>query len=215
VRHLLARSLGHLAYACRYLAEARGHFAQAARLAPDDHLALADLLAQAHVAAAEGRGELAFDLLLASADLARTAGDDAARSTALMEAVTVAHRIAGTFTHEVPHSRLRELLAEAERLAPADDPVAAARLAAAAAWNAQAEKAAPDPQLAAAALAAARSSAGSSRWLCRASLMRRSPMPPACGRHGDGQEHHRPTGRHLPPTPESSSAACAATATGR
>ena len=83
-------------------------------------------------------------------------GDDAARSTALAEAVTVAHRIAGTFEREVPHSRLRDLLAEAVRIAPAADPVAAAQLAAAAAWNARAEKTTPDPQLAAAALAAAR-----------------------------------------------------------
>jgi predicted ATPase/DNA-binding CsgD family transcriptional regulator len=156
VRHLLARSLGHLAYACRYLAEARGHFEQAARLAPGDRQAAADLLAQAQVAAAEGRGELAFELLLASADRAKTAGDDGARSTALLEAVTVAHRIAGTFNHEVPHSRLRELLAEAARIAPADDPGAAAQLAAAAAWNARVEKATPGPQLAVAALAAAR-----------------------------------------------------------
>jgi predicted ATPase/DNA-binding CsgD family transcriptional regulator len=155
VRHLLARSLGHLAYACRYLAEARGHFAQAAHLAPGDGQAAADLLAQAQVAAAEGRGELAFDLLLASAGKARTAGDDPARSAALAEAVTVAHRLSGTFEREVPGNRLRRLLAEAARIAPAGDPVAAAQLAAAAAWNARAEKAAPEPQLAAAALAAA------------------------------------------------------------
>jgi predicted ATPase/DNA-binding CsgD family transcriptional regulator len=156
MRHRLARSLGHLAYAYRYLAEARGHFERAARLAPGAGQAAADLLAQARVAAAEGRGELAFDLLLASASRAETAGDDRARSTALVEAVTVAHRIAGTFRHEVPDSRLRDLLAEAARIAPVDDPVAAAQLAAAAAWNAGAEKGIPDPQLAAAALAAAR-----------------------------------------------------------
>jgi predicted ATPase/DNA-binding CsgD family transcriptional regulator len=156
MRHRLARSLGHLAYAHRYLAEARGHFERAADLAPGAGQAAADLLAQARVAAAEGRGELAFDLLLASADRAKAAGDDRARSTALVEAVTVAHRIAGTFKHEVPHSRLRDLLAEAARMTPADDPVAAAQLAVAEAWNARAEKATPDPQLAAAALAAAR-----------------------------------------------------------
>ena len=156
MRHRLARSLGHLAYARRYLAEARGHFERAAGLAPSAGQAAVDLLAQARVAAAEGRGELAFNLLLASAGRAKTAGDDRARSTALVEAVMVAHRIAGTFRHEVPHSRLRDLLAEAARIAPADDPVAAAQLAAAAAWNAGVEKAAPDPQLAAAALAAAR-----------------------------------------------------------
>ena len=156
MRHRLARSLGQLAYSRRYLAEARGHFEQAARLAPDDGPAAADLLAQARVAAAEGRGELAFELLLASADRAKVAGDDRAASAALAEAVIVAHRISGTFEREVPHTRLRDLFAEAARIAPTDDPVAAAQLAAAAAWNARTEKATPDAELAAAALAAAR-----------------------------------------------------------
>ena len=159
LRHRLACSLGHLAYAHRYLAEARGHFERAVGLAPGAGQAAADLLAQARVAAAEGRGEDAFDLLLASASRAKTAGDDCARSTALVEAVTVAHRISGTFKHEVPPSRLRDLLAEAARTAPADDAAAAAQLATAAAWNARAEKSTPDPQLAAAALAAARRAA--------------------------------------------------------
>jgi predicted ATPase/DNA-binding CsgD family transcriptional regulator len=156
VRHRLARSLGHLAYSRQYLVEARGHFESAAGLAPGDGQAAADLLAQARVAAAEGRGDLAFDLLLASAGRARSAGDNRARSTALAEAVTVAHRISGTFKHQVPLNRLRDLLAEATRSAPADDPVLCAQLAAAAAWNAGDGKAVPDPRLTAAALVAAR-----------------------------------------------------------
>jgi predicted ATPase/DNA-binding CsgD family transcriptional regulator len=156
LRHRLALSLAQLAYGHRYLEEARGHFEQAADLAPDDRQAAADLLAQARVAAAEGRGELAFDLQLASADRAKTAGDDQARSAALVEAVMVAHRIAGTFAREIPNRQLRELLAEASRTAPVGDLVTAAQLAAVTAWNAGAEKATPDPRLAAAALAAAR-----------------------------------------------------------
>ena len=156
MRHALSRSLGHLAYSRRYLAEARGHFELAAGLARDDCLAAADLLAQARVAAAEGRGELAFDLLLASAGRAETASDDRARSTALVEAVTVAHRIVGTFEHEVPHSQLRRLLGEAARIAPADDLALTAQLAVASALNAGAEMATPDMRLAAVALSAAR-----------------------------------------------------------
>ena len=155
-RHRLARGLGQLAYSRRYLAEARGHFELAAGLARGDGQAAADLLAQARVAAAEGRGELAFDLLLVSAGRAAAASDDHARSSALAEAVTVAHRIAGTFGREVAHSRLRDLLAEASRIAPAGDPVLAAQIAAATAWNARAEKSTPDARLAAAALDAAR-----------------------------------------------------------
>ena len=124
--------------------------------APDDGQAAADLLSQAQVAMAEGRGELAFDLLLASADRAKAVGDDRARSTALAEAVTIANRTSGTFGQEVPRRRLRRLLAEAARIAPADAPVLTAQLAAASAWNAAAGRAALDQQLAAAALAAAR-----------------------------------------------------------
>jgi predicted ATPase len=159
VSHRLARSIGHLAYARRYLVEARGHYGQAAGRAPDSGQAAADLLAQAQVAMAEGRGELAFDLLLESADRAEAAGDDRARATALAEAVTIAYRALGTFEHEVPHDRLRELLGQAVSTAPTDDPVVAAQLAAAAAWNARAEIVIPDPELAAAALAAARRTA--------------------------------------------------------
>ena len=155
LRHRLARSLGHLAYSRRYLVEAREDFRLAAASAPDDREAAADLQAQARVAAAEGRGELAFDLLLAAADRARIGGDGAGRSAALAEAVTVAHRTAGTFERQVPQVRLRDLLAEAVRAAPAADPVPTAQLTAAAAWNASPEKTTPDPQLAAAALAAA------------------------------------------------------------
>jgi len=154
--HRLARSLGQLAYSRRYLVEARGHFRLAAGCAPGDGQAAADLLAQARVAMAEGRGELAFDLLLASAGRAEAAGDGRAMSTALAEAVTIANRTSGTFGQEVPRTRLRRLLAEAARIAPADDAVLAAQLAAAAAWNGEAGRVALDRQLAAAALAAAR-----------------------------------------------------------
>ena len=156
VRCQLARSLGQLAYSCGYLAEARGHFALAARLAPSAGQAAADLLRQARVAAAEGQGEPAFDMLLASAAEAKMAGDDRARSEALMEAVTVAHRISGTFAREVTRAQLCDLLAEATLIAPADDPVLAAQLAAATAWNARSERSMPDGRLADAALAAAR-----------------------------------------------------------
>ena len=131
------------AYSRRYLVEARRDFGLAADCAPDDGEAAADLLAQARVALAEGRGELAFELLLATADRAGTAGDDAARATALAEAVAIAHRAAGTFDRQVPPGLLRDLLAEAVRIAPAADPVLAAQLAAATAWNTRAQ--APRP----------------------------------------------------------------------
>ena len=156
--HRLARSLGHLAYARRFLVEAVGHYQAAAARAPDPGQAAADLRSAADVALATGRGDTAFRLLLEAADRASAAGDDGTRAAALACAVTVADRFAASFSDEVPHDRLRELLEAAERAAPPGEPAVAARLAAARAWNAREEKESPDPALAAEALAAARRS---------------------------------------------------------
>ena len=156
--HRLASSLGHLVYARRFLVEALGHYRAAAARAPDAGEAAADLRAAADVALATGRGDTAFGLLLEAADRASAAGDDGARAAALAYAVTVADRFAASFSDEVPHDRLRDLLAAAERAAPRGEPAVAALMAAARAWNARAEKESPDPALVAEALAAARRS---------------------------------------------------------
>ncbi len=76
VSHRLARSLGHLAYARRFLAEAREHYRFAADLAGDASEAVTDLRTAADVALSEGHhGDMAFRLLLACADRASAAGD--------------------------------------------------------------------------------------------------------------------------------------------
>jgi predicted ATPase/DNA-binding CsgD family transcriptional regulator len=155
VSHRLARTLGHLAYARQFLLESRGHYEVAAAHAPPAQAAW-DLRAAADVAMAEGDGDVAFDLLLASADRAAQAGDNATQAAALAYAATIADRFAGNFPQETPHERLRQLVEEAARLAPDGDPVTAAYLASAAAWTAQPEKSVPDPALVDAALAAAR-----------------------------------------------------------
>jgi predicted ATPase/DNA-binding CsgD family transcriptional regulator len=154
VGHRLARTLGHLAYARRFLLESRGHYEVAAVHAPSAQAAL-DLRAAADVAMAEGDGGVAFDLLLRSADRAAGAGDNAAQARALAYAATIADRFAGNFSQEIPYERLRDLVEEAARLAP-DDPVTAAYLATAVAWTTQPEKSVPDPALVDEALAAAR-----------------------------------------------------------
>ena len=156
VSHRLARALAHLAYARRFMVEAREHYRAAAARTPNLSQAAADLRAAADVAMTEGHGAAAFGLLLESAERAQNAGDDSARAAALAYAVTIADRFAAEFPEEVPHDRLRELLDEAARVCPADDQVAAAYLAAAAAWIAQPEKTVPDPALSSDALAAAR-----------------------------------------------------------
>jgi predicted ATPase/DNA-binding CsgD family transcriptional regulator len=155
VSHRLARTLGHLAYARRFLLESRGHYEVAAVHAPPAEAAW-DLRVAADVAMAEGDGGVAFDLLLASAQRAGEAGDNAAQASALAYAATIADRFAGNFPQEKPHGLLRQLVTEATRLAPNGDPVTAAYLASANAWTTQPEKSIPDPALVDDALAAAR-----------------------------------------------------------
>ena len=156
VSHRLARTLGHLAYARRFMVEAREHYLAAATLAPGPGQAAPDLRAAADVAMAEGRNALAFDLLLASAEQAGSAGDCSAQAAALAYAATIADRFAAGFPEEVPQERLRQLLDEAARICPADDPVGTAYLKVGLAWTAQPEKTIPDPALSHGALAAAR-----------------------------------------------------------
>jgi predicted ATPase/DNA-binding CsgD family transcriptional regulator len=155
VSHRLARTLGHLAYARRFLEEARGHYEVAAEHAPPAQAAW-DLRAAADVAMAEGEGGVAFDLLRAAAARAAEAGDAAAQAAALAYAATIADRFAGNFSVERPHDLLQGMLTEASRIAPTDDPVTAAYLASAAAWVTEPEKSVPNPALVDDALAAAR-----------------------------------------------------------
>ncbi len=138
------------------MVESREHYKVAATRAPDLSQAAADLRTAADVAMAEGTGQVAFDLLVTSAERAQAAGDQSATSVALAHAVTIADRFAAEFPAEIPHDRLREMFTEAERRCPPDDRVAIAHVAAAAAWVAQSEKTVPDLALACAALAAAR-----------------------------------------------------------
>jgi len=154
--HRLARALGHLAYARRFLLEARGHYEVAAAHAPGPVEAARDLRAAADVAMAEGDGAVAFELLLAAAGRAAQARDGAAQAAALAHAATIADRFAANFPLEKPHGELRGLVDQAGQVAPDGDPVTAAYLASAAAWTTQPEKTVPDPGLVEAALAAAR-----------------------------------------------------------
>jgi predicted ATPase/DNA-binding CsgD family transcriptional regulator len=156
VSHRLARTLGHLAYARRFMVESREHYQAAAERAAGPGEAAADLRAAAEVAMARGDGGVAFDLLLASAERAKAAGDAAAQTVALACAATIADRFWADFPQELPHERIRTVFDQAVGACPADDPVSAAYVTAAAAWTALPEKTVPDPDLADDALAAAR-----------------------------------------------------------
>jgi len=154
--HQLARSLGHLCYARRFLTEALGHFEEAARRAPAASQAAADLRTAAQVVYATGLASRAFHLLLASAERARSAGEGDDRAITLAEAVIAARRFPSGFPEPIPLEQLCNLLEEAAAAGDPDAPAVAARLAAAAAWNTGAPLASPDPERAEAAAAAAR-----------------------------------------------------------
>jgi hypothetical protein len=128
-----ARSLAHLLYARRFLTEARARYELAARHA-DPAAAAVDLRRAADVALVEARGDIAYRLLLASAERARDGGDGRQRAISLAYAVTIAGRAPAEFAEEVPRRDLDDLVAEAGRLAPADDERAAAYLAGARMW---------------------------------------------------------------------------------
>ncbi|MES9540696.1 LuxR C-terminal-related transcriptional regulator [Actinomadura sp. NPDC000600] len=156
VPHRLARSLGHLTYARRFLDEAPGHYREAARRAPTPNEAALDLRDAADAAHALIETGRAFDLLLESAEQSRSAGDGDGEAVTLAFAVVTAERHPSGFDTEIPHERLRGLLARARAAGDARDRVVAAHVAAARAWNHGAEKVTPDPSLAEDALAAAR-----------------------------------------------------------
>jgi len=127
----------------------RWRLLETVRAFPLDQLAAAG----AHAITTSGQ---AFELLVASAERARAAGDGNARAVALAYAVVTADRFPSGCPTEVPHERLSALLAEAAAAGDPADPEVAAYLAAAAAWNAHGDKISPDPALSEAAAAAAR-----------------------------------------------------------
>ncbi|TWF79007.1 putative ATPase [Pseudonocardia hierapolitana] len=151
--HALARSLGRITHARGFLQEARSRYEQAAAHAGTPDEQARDLRSAAECAEVGHDTGGAYDLLV---EAGRVAADGNAKATALALAVDLACRCPATFAVEVPYERLRGLLAEATGAADGADPVAATRLAIAAAWNAGAEKLSPDRALAEEAVTAAR-----------------------------------------------------------
>ncbi|MEV4139329.1 LuxR C-terminal-related transcriptional regulator [Dactylosporangium sp. NPDC049742] len=160
VPHQLARSLGHLTFARRFLKESLGHFQQAASRAIEPAVAAHDLHTAADCAHASNMSGLhVYELLLSAAREARAAGDGNAQANALSHAAELACRFPARFPVEIPHERLRRLVDEAVAVGDSTDTVVAARLAVAAAWTANPAKYDPDPVLSEAALLAARDTA--------------------------------------------------------
>jgi predicted ATPase/DNA-binding CsgD family transcriptional regulator len=131
----LARLLGHLAFARRFLTEARGHYLRAAAATSDDGQAARDLWAAAGIAQSENDGTLVYELVVAAAERAAAAGDRGMQATVLAEAVSVATRFPAIFVRDIELNEVQEMLARAHQVAPADDPAVTAQLLAADAWT--------------------------------------------------------------------------------
>ncbi|MFI0350858.1 ATP-binding protein [Actinomadura sp. 9N407] len=159
VSHRLARSLSRLAYARRFLRESLDHYRCAAEHAPTASAAADAWRSAADCAQVMHDTGQAFESRLASAGAARTAGDGNAQAVALARAAELAGRFPATFRTEIPGERLAGLLREAAGAGDPADPVVAAHLACAAAWNNGPCKLAPDPALGERAVEAARATA--------------------------------------------------------
>ena len=156
VAHRLARSLAHLTFARRNLTEAGPSYLAAADRAEDPLTAADDLRSAAYVdqAVADGRG--AVEHLLAAA--AKAGADENVRAGILAMAVISVNRYPAGALYGFPAERTADLLREAEHLADPDDPSVTALVLAARAWDHGARRIAVDPELAVAAVAAARRS---------------------------------------------------------
>ncbi|MGW0802460.1 ATP-binding protein [Nonomuraea sp. NPDC002799] len=187
--HRLARSLGHLTFARRFLTEAQGHYRQAADRAPAPGEAAKDLRSAADCSLDTISGQDVFDLLLAAAAQAHAAGDENGRAVALARAVETAGRFLASFPEGIPAERLRRHLAEATEAGDPADPIVAAALATAAAWTARPDAFDPDPALAATALAAARTTGDT--VLISAALDAVTTVAGRAGRHGEARRHIR------------------------
>lgn len=131
--HRLARSLGHLTYARKLRPEAVDRFRQAAIHATTAADAVADLRAASDCAATY-RSDLAFDLVLAAADLAGQAGDGRARAVSLARAPDLCCRFRAGFPVAIPRERARELHQEAVAAADPDDLAIVAATSITASW---------------------------------------------------------------------------------
>ncbi|MDF5759206.1 LuxR C-terminal-related transcriptional regulator [Spongiactinospora sp. TRM90649] len=156
-QHRLARSLAALCYARRFLVESLATYREAARRAVDPAASCRDLrdAAACTYLVADGGGQV-IELLTAAAECAAATGDGDLAALSLAEAVVTAARNPGWQGVELPHERRLELIDRARAAGNPADPVVAAWLAMAEAWTASAAGYRAEPDLARAAVTAAR-----------------------------------------------------------
>jgi predicted ATPase/DNA-binding CsgD family transcriptional regulator len=151
----LARSLGHLSFARRFLAEARGHYVRAAESTSDMAQAAHDLWSAAGVAQVENNGQLRYELAVAAAERAAAADEPGTQSAVLADAVSAATRFPAMFARDIELAELQRMLHLAHQVAPPDDRSANAELIAADAWTSTRLVEVPDVAMFEAALEAA------------------------------------------------------------
>ena len=124
----LALSLAHLAFTRNLVGESQQRYEQAAALTDDPTGAAAALRCAANVAACRMRGEDAYRLWQAAADVDQRAGDTAAAARDLATATTTYFRKAGAFAQLPPRDEATAMLTQAREMA-GDDPTAQAAVA--------------------------------------------------------------------------------------
>jgi predicted ATPase/DNA-binding CsgD family transcriptional regulator len=155
ISHELAWSTGHLAFARGRNVEARRHFEECARRSASATEVADVLRVAAQVAQADSRTAVAFELLVGAAAAVGEV-DGALQAICLAQAVVHATRFAGCLAQPMPNGRLRDVLDDAQCVAPPVDRAAQAWLAVAEAWMTHGEPLAPGLAEAEAALVAAR-----------------------------------------------------------
>jgi predicted ATPase/DNA-binding CsgD family transcriptional regulator len=154
--HELARRLAHLAYARRFVIEARLRFMDAAELAADDSEAAIDLLDAGDTAFALLQGEIGFGCYLSAAAHAERGGDNATAAIALARATERVYRMPAEFSERPSAELIAGHMETASRLGHDQGERVAAHLAVAEAWISGGEAQAPDMATAEKAVRAAR-----------------------------------------------------------
>jgi predicted ATPase/DNA-binding CsgD family transcriptional regulator len=131
----LALVLGHLAYARRFLVEAREHFDTAVKLAPDAPSEITALRAAAGAAYAEMRGGTAYEFLQVAFARAMEIGDERTAAIVTADAATLAGRCPALFIRPLNREEVLEQVERARTLSPVDDLEVATHVAVAAAWS--------------------------------------------------------------------------------
>ena len=154
--HALARRMAHLAYARRFVVEARLRFEDAARLAADDREAAVDLLDAGDTAFALLQGQIGFGCYTRAADRAERGGDPGTAAIALARAAERVYRMPAEFSDLPSAEVVAAMLDRAYRLSQDQAPVVAAHLAIAEAWISGGEPKTPTMEAASLAVATAR-----------------------------------------------------------